>query len=137
MLPQPPSGDGVLEAGAVLRRRSALSKKRSVDLLYMDAAALNGLDRIGDLKNTARGFARLRIRALFNEFHRLLRRSLRVEHFDARCAIWIVLSRSLSQDTNPPIKNARTRKQRNFSNPSKRRGPQFGTRCAKPNYQIV
>jgi len=52
VLPQPAALDRQLQAGAVLGRRAPLPvQERLVDLLDVDAAVLDGLNRLGDLKN--------------------------------------------------------------------------------------
>ena len=50
--PEPAAFNGQLDPGAVLRRRAALLvQERLVDLLDVNAAVLDGLNRLGDLKD--------------------------------------------------------------------------------------
>jgi hypothetical protein len=50
--PEPAAFNGQLDPGAVLPRHAALLvQERLVDLLDVDAAVLDGLNRLGDLKN--------------------------------------------------------------------------------------
>src|ERR1700681_4324440 len=70
--PQPAAGDGELDAGAIFGRTATfLKQKRPVDLLNVDPAVLDRLDRVGDLKQLARGFFRVGERSLGGIFHRL------------------------------------------------------------------
>ena len=50
--PEPAAFNGQPDPGAVLRRRAALlEQQRLVDLLDVNAAVLDGLNRLGDLKD--------------------------------------------------------------------------------------
>src|SRR5258705_5628420 len=56
MFPQPAFSNGVIEPGAVLLGRAAfLEQEWTVDLLNVDAPALQRLGRVGDLQQLARG----------------------------------------------------------------------------------
>jgi len=52
--------DRAQKAGLVFRRRALeLEQKRPVDLLDIDPAVLDGLERVGELKQLARGSFRI------------------------------------------------------------------------------
>jgi hypothetical protein len=53
--PEPALGDGEIEASFVLGRGAAFPEERPVDLLDVQAAVLNRLDRAGDLQEPAGG----------------------------------------------------------------------------------
>ena len=58
MFPQPAFSNGVIEPGAVLLGRAAfLEQEWPVDLLNVDAPALQRLGRVGDLQQLARATA--------------------------------------------------------------------------------
>ena len=59
MFPQPATLDRARKGGAVLRRQAALGQEGRIDLLDMDAAVLDGLDRVGDLDQPACGGFRI------------------------------------------------------------------------------
>jgi hypothetical protein len=55
MMPEPASGDGEVKTGPVFVRAPAGLQERTVDKFDVDAAVLDGLDRIRDLDQFARG----------------------------------------------------------------------------------
>jgi hypothetical protein len=59
VFPQPAPLDRARKGGAVLRRQAALGQKGRIDLLDMDAAVLDGLDRVGGLDQPACGGFRI------------------------------------------------------------------------------
>jgi hypothetical protein len=70
--PQPTLREGEGEARAVFGRAAAMRKQeRPVDFLYVNAAVLDSLDSIRDLKQLAGGLLGIGERSISGVFHRL------------------------------------------------------------------
>src|SRR6201987_5811788 len=68
--PEPAVGDGEIEAGLVFRRCALeLIQERPIDLLDIDPAVLDWLERVGELDQLARGGLGVGEGALLNELH--------------------------------------------------------------------
>src|SRR3984957_3327863 len=85
VLPEPALGNRKLQASDVFGRAASSPQEGFVDFLDVNAAVLNGFDRVGDLDQLAGSLFRIRIGAFSGKFHqavsrcaeRTLNRSLR------------------------------------------------------------
>jgi hypothetical protein len=72
MFPQPALGDRQLERSAVFGRAGSGPQERQIDLLDVDPAVLDRLDRVGYLQQLAGGGFRIRVGAFSGKLQRYI-----------------------------------------------------------------